>query len=102
MLLLRVSLELFRCRFVPLLEPNPTMLARFAPRSGSKSHPPLKNPGSANEYSKNSKEQNCVDWTERPQKHLTVKVRRAYCIRSVYGRWGDKFQMTNVLNARVV
>ena len=47
MLLLCVWLKLFWCRFVPLLEPNPSMLAQFA-RSGSQSHPPLKNPRSAN------------------------------------------------------
>ena len=35
MFLLCVCLKLFRCRFVPLLEPNPSMLAR----SGSQSHP---------------------------------------------------------------
>jgi len=61
MLLLCVRLKLFRCCFVPLLEPNPgdataprsyvqfrppSMLARFA-RSGSQSHPPpLRNPRS--------------------------------------------------------
>jgi len=33
--------KLFRCRFVPLFEPNPSMLTRFA-RSGSQSHPPVK------------------------------------------------------------
>jgi len=31
-------IKLFRCHFVPLLEPNPSILARFA-RSGSQSHP---------------------------------------------------------------
>ena len=38
MLLLWVWLKLFRCRFVPLLEPNPPMLACFA-CLGSQSHP---------------------------------------------------------------
>ena len=48
MLLLCVWLKLFRCRFVPLFEPNPSMLAHFA-RSGFQSHPRLKIPRSAND-----------------------------------------------------
>jgi len=68
MLLLCVWLKLFRCRFVPLVEPNPGDATaprsyvqllyrpdyshwpiRTVKSSGSKSHPPSKNPISANE-----------------------------------------------------
>ena len=50
MLLLCVWLKLFRCRFLPLLEPNPgdALNARLLRSLGFPKSPPLKNPRSAN------------------------------------------------------
>ena len=75
MLLLCVWLKLFRCRFVPLLEPNKPRPPQCSLASlGFPKSPPLKNPRSATVYIKNSDE---FVWTHSSMRDRSLET---FCV----------------------